>query len=154
MNYWRKYTLQKKTKMLLPLLAVSLLVASLAGCAGAKLDESEVRAYADPVTEDILQAINNNDYARFSASFDEQMEQALPESAFRDLVNLIEARIGDYTSKEFIQADLRDSYTVVSYRAKFSDEPADVTVTVSFRTIDGRHLVGGFFLNSPKLQGR
>jgi hypothetical protein len=114
-------------------------------------DVGQVREYADPVTEQILVAMNENDYARYSEDFDQTMKNTMPEAVFDETNAVIRSKIGDYVSKEFQKAD-KDQYTIVYYNAKFTDEPADVTVKVVFQELNGTMKVSGLWLNSPKLR--
>jgi hypothetical protein len=119
-----------------------------------KIDEAAVRAYADPMTENVLQAIGQNDYSKFSQDFNEPMKDAMTPTAFTQLTALLQSKVGNYQSKLFVKTQMQNGFTAVIYSAKFSNEPADVVVTVSFQIVNGKNLVGGFFLNSPKLAGK
>ncbi|RLG31640.1 hypothetical protein DRO03_00465 [Methanosarcinales archaeon] len=122
---------------------------------GVEVDDEvleEVREYADPVTENILMAMNENDYARYSEDFDQTMKNAMTEAVFDETNAVIRSKIGDYVSKEFWKAESKDQYTLVYYKAKFTDEPADVTVKVVFQELNGTMKVSGLWLNSPELR--
>jgi len=123
------------------------------GCAGGSVvDVSQVRGYADPVAEGILEAMNADDYAGYSEHFDDAMKKALPEADFMQGNGLIKAKIGDYVSKEFWKVETQKQYTVVYYRARFTEETADVTVKVVFREIAGEMYVSGLWFDSPGLR--
>src|ERR1035437_7553422 len=136
--------------------SILLLVLTLApACASTpKIDEAAVRAYADPMTENVLQAIGQNDYAKFSQDFSQQMKDTLTQTAFTQLTTLVQSKIGNYQSKQFVKTQLQNGFTVVIYNATFSNEPSGVTVTISFQSVNGNNIVGGFYLNSPKLAAK
>ncbi len=113
---------------------------------------AQVRGYADPITEQILVAMNKDDYAMYSEDFDQTMKNAMTEAVFDETNTVIKSKIGDYVSKEFWKAESKDQYTIVHYKAKFTDEPGDVTVRVVFQEIDGGMKVSGLLLNSPELR--
>ena len=115
-------------------------------------DVAQVREYADPVTEQILVAMNEDDYARHSEYFDQTMKNAMPEAIFDETNAVIISKIGNYVSKEFWKAESKDQYTLVYYKAEFTDEPADVTVKVVFQELNGTMKVSGLWLNSPELR--
>nr|QNO48579.1 hypothetical protein CJINKJJD_00012 [Methanosarcinales archaeon ANME-2c ERB4] len=115
-------------------------------------DVEQVRGYADPVTEQILVAMNGNDYAMYSEDFDQMMKNAMTEAAFVETNAVIKSKIGDYVSKEFWKAESEDQYTSVYYNAEFTDEPADVTVRVVFQEISGDAKVSGLWFDSPNLR--
>ena len=115
-------------------------------------DVEQVRGYADPVTEQILVAMNGNDYARYSEDFDQKMKNAMTEAVFDEANTGIRSKIGDYVSKEFWKAESKDQYMIVHYKAKFTDEPAEVTVRVIFQEINGEMKVSGLWFDSPELR--
>jgi hypothetical protein len=111
------------------------------------------RAYAG-TTELMLQSINGNDYAKFSADFDGRMKQSLAETSFHELTATIRNRIGTYVASRVYGLQEQSAYTVVTYKAKFTDEPDEVTVTVKFQKVGGKSLVSDFNLDSPKLKAK
>ena len=115
-------------------------------------DVEQVRGYADPVTEQILVAMNGNDYAMYSEDFDQTMKNAMTEAVFDEANAGTRSKIGDYVSKEFWKAESKDQYTIVHYKAKFTDEPAEVTVRVVFQEISGDMKVSGLWFDSPELR--
>ncbi|MFH1639053.1 MAG: DUF3887 domain-containing protein [Chloroflexota bacterium] len=127
----------------------------LPGCsAKSPVDVNAVRAYADPMTEDVLLALSQGDYGSFCDSFNQKMKDAIPEDIFENLRDMVKEKIGDYTEKEFVQAEKQGQFTVVIYRAGFSLEPDDVIITISFEEVSGKEYVAGFYLNSPKLRAK
>jgi hypothetical protein len=143
----------KMLKVMAGVIGVMLLGVVLAGCG--KSGPSGEPEYAGAIAENILQAINSGDYALYSGHFDDQMRQAIPEDLFQKSRDLIRGRVGDYISKEFVEKQVvQEIYTVVIYKAKFSEEPADVKVTVTFLETDTGVFVSGLSFVSPKLQGQ
>ncbi|MGC8937042.1 MAG: DUF3887 domain-containing protein [Candidatus Methanomethylicaceae archaeon] len=80
------------------------------------VDVNKVRAYADPITENILIAMNEGNYMKFSKDMDAAMKSAMTETIFQQTVNLIKSKVGNYVSKEFSKAELQGNYTVVYYK--------------------------------------
>ena len=112
-------------------------------------------AYASQITENILLAMNENDYAKFSEHFNEAMKNALPEATFQQTVSQIEEALGDYVSKTFWKLETVDGYTdvyYVYYKAKFTLED-EVTVKVGFLETEGKVYVGGLWFDHPELGG-
>jgi len=103
------------------------------GCAP-KVDVEEARSYGDPMTENLLVAINENDYTKFSKDLDNAMKTALPESAFSDFISQINGRVGNYVigSKEFREAYMTEQYINIVYKTQFTEESEEVTVRVVF----------------------
>jgi len=126
-----------------------LLVTILAVSACAQKPEPE---YAGQIAENILVAMNEGDYAKYSENFNEDMKTALPESAFTQANTQIKAKIGDYVSKTFWKAGTESGYTVVHYKAKFTQEPESVIVKVIFQETEGKIYVAGLWFDSPELR--
>ena len=143
-----------KKRVLFLMMAALMAAALLGGCGGFK--ESDV-AYADDMAENMLQGLSQNDYAVFSRDFSDTLKGGIDETAFAAMVEQISPVIGTYESKSFSQAaDTTQNdvtYTVVVYKAKYSDEDADVLVTVTFGGEEGSKKIEGVFFNSPKLRG-
>jgi hypothetical protein len=136
-------------------LAAALAAALLSGCAAAKpLQETDV-GYAGAMLDQVLSGIRDKDYAAFSKDFGNDMKAAMPEDSFNTLTDTLETKIGDYESRSFFNASQTSSkgivYDVVVYKAKYTLESGDVTVTISFCDENGAKVVGGLFFNSSNL---
>ena len=123
------------------------LITSLSAC-----EKTSEPDYAGPITEEILTAMNRGDYTQFSEHFDRPMRDALPEANFIELRDVIKPLIGDYVSKEFWKVEEQEEHTIVRYNTKYTEETADVIVTVSFQEIEGQIYVSGVWFDSPKLR--
>ena len=108
--------------------------------------------YADAITESMLLAMNEDDYAKLSEHFNEEMKETLSESVYRKNYNFMVIIIGEYVSKEFWKTEERGIYKTVYYKADFTEEPDDVIVKVVFQEIDGEIYVAGLWFDSPKLR--
>ena len=142
----------KMPKALLIITAL-ILVTAISGCA-AQPSAEETQKYADPMTENILLAMNDDNYPRFSQDFDEQMRNGLSEANYKSTIPAIKAKIGKYVSKRFVSVEKKDGYIVVIYKAVFSLETGDVIVRTVFSDKDGKKYISGFWLDSPKLRGK
>ena len=107
----------------------------------------KVAAYSDPITENILIAMNNGDYASFSKDFDETMKKELSEAAFPDFVAAVNGSIGNYIqeSKKIIGVNSTNGLTTATYEADFEGMEG-VTVDVTFKKIDNKMTVVGLWL--------
>ncbi len=124
-----------------------------AGCVEENhVDVDQVRTYADPITENILSGMSENNYPKYSGHFDQTMKNAMNEAVFNETNILIRSKIGDYVSKEFWKVESKNQYTIVYYKARFTDEPEDVIIKVVFQEITGEMKVSGLWLDSPKLR--
>ena len=144
-----------KKRTIAGLIAVVTIVAVVmfAGCVEKdQVDVDQVRKYADLITENILLGMSENNYSKYSEHFDQTMKNAMPEAVFNETNTLIKSKIGDYVSKQFWKVESKDQYTIVYYKARFTEEPEDVIVKVVFQEIMEEMEVSGLLLDSPKLR--
>jgi Protein of unknown function (DUF3887) len=111
-------------------------------------------AYAPAIVDNLLQALNKDDYTAYTKDFDSAMKSAMPETVFEQTRAMIQDRIGEYVSRKYTDTQTQDGYTVVFYKAKFSKEPADVTMKFVFQESGGNALISGLWFDSPKLRGQ
>jgi hypothetical protein len=150
----------------LPVLCLSLLMIlllfTLPGCSRQSTNTTSVTstttggepAYAPAIVDNLLQALNKDDYAGYTKDFDSAMKSAMTETVFEQTYTTIQDRIGEYVSREYTDTQTQDGYTVVFYKAKFSKEPADVTMKFVFQESGGKALIAGLWFTSPKLSGQ
>jgi hypothetical protein len=132
-----------------------MLLTLLAGCGQkSKINDAEVQTYSDAIVENILVSARKDDYAAFSKDFSDKMKAALTESMAKEQNKLIRDKIGNYESKEFIKTQLNGEYIVAIYKGKYSDEPKDVMISITFKNGDEAHKVEGLFMTSPKLASK
>lgn len=117
-----------------------------------QLTESDVRAFADPMTENMLQAINTFDYAQYTRDFDDSVKKNLSQDAFETVTTQRIGAVGNYVSKEYWQMVQKDDKLTVAYRAKFGGDSSNVTVTVYFKNINGKWYIDGTYYDSPLLR--
>ena len=145
-----------RNELLVPiscLLAVMLLLTLFPGCGSSKTTRAEGEPeYAPAIVDNLMSAFNEGKYAAFSKNFDTTMKQAVSESVFTEMHNTMKEKIGDYVSRKFISTGKEGVYTIVLYNAKFSKEPADVTVRFVFLESEESVLISGLLFDSPKLR--
>ncbi|MBP2629041.1 MAG: hypothetical protein H6Q68_3752 [Firmicutes bacterium] len=135
------------------LLTALILLTILPGCSAQQIPLAEVTQYADSITENILMAMNEDNYSRFSQDFDEQMKNGLDETKYNNTIPGMKNKIGQYISKELVSAEKKDQFVVVTYKAKFSEESGDVIIRSVFSDINGKKYISGFWMDSQKLRG-
>lgn len=141
-----------KCRFITLFIIAALLCTLSAGCSNAKkLTESDV-GYAGPILDNILSGIKDRDYDKFSKDFSTTLKNAIPKSKFEALVDTLNSKIGDYSSRTFSGASKTRSNNmdmdVVVYNAKFSKESGNVLITMSF---SNSKLVEGLYFNSANL---
>lgn len=137
------------------LLMIVMLVSLLAGCGQkTKINTEEIKSFSEPLLENILVAADKDDYSSYSKDFSGKMKEAVNESNFKAQNKLIKEKIGNYESKQFVDAQAQGNYISAIYKAKYSDEPKDVMISITFNKDDETHKVEGLRMVSPKLTGK
>lgn len=136
-------------KLACGVLIMLIAIASASACA----TETAEPDYASQMTESALQGMSDGDFAKYIENFSPAAQSSITEADFDEATQLIKSLIGDYIDKEFWKTGEEDEYTIVYYKADFTEEPADVIITVYFTEVDGEMYIAGFWLNSPRLRG-
>ncbi len=115
------------------------------------VDEASLRIYSDPMTENLLLAIESGNYTDFSRDFDNAMKNALNLAEFQQLKSSFESKIGHYVpaSKTFIKGERIGEFVIAYYRADYTNEPAGVTVKVVFTSGNGPAKTAGLSCRCP-----
>ena len=106
----------------------------------------KVAPYADPATENILIAMNNEDYASFSKDFSDTMKSELSEEVFADFLAAVNGQVGDYVpdSKNLTGVNIDNGLTTATYKINF-ESIEDVALEVVFQKIDDKMMVVGLW---------
>ncbi len=138
--------MKKNFNFLAVIALVLMMLAGLCGCSArpAGLSDQQV----DSVTENILKAIDENNYPAFTHDFSPQMKSAFPQEKFTQLRSMLQTASGNFVYMDVPSISNNQGYAVYHYPAKYSDET--VTVTVTF--LIGGQEVEGLFFNSANLR--
>lgn len=117
------------------------------------VDESSLRIYSDPMTENLLLALESGNYTEFSRDFDSAMRNALNLANFQQLQSQLDSKVGHYVpgSKAFIKGERTGNFVIAYYKANYTNEPSGVTVKVVFASENGAMKITGLWFSSPKL---
>ena len=117
----------------------------------ARLTEAELRAFADPIAENLLQAMNTADYIQYTRDFDEAFKKNLSEDVFETLNTRRIETVGTYVSKEYWQMVQKNEKITIAYRTKFTGD-STVIFTLYFKNIDGKWYADGVYYDSALLR--
>jgi hypothetical protein len=138
------------------LFTLVMIILILAGCSstpkaieGAERDE--VLAYAEPMADNVLGALNATDYDAFVKDYDETMLKETTPERFAQLQSIISTKVGKYLSREVTAVtEVGEEAVLVVYSAKFENEEG-VTIRIIFQP-EGMHLITGLWFDSLKLR--
>lgn len=111
------------------------------------LDEDAWFAIADPIAENILQAIYDDDYQSYSRDFSQTLLNQTDSQAFESLRSQLITAMGQYISKERSDVLEDENYISVNYLVEF--EGGKLIFRVVFEKGDESHRVQGVWFNNP-----
>lgn len=128
----------------IPLLLVVFLMSSCAKPSPAGLTDQQVNS----ITENVLKAINANDYQGFIKDFSDKMKSVFPQAEFDKLCSLLQTASGNYVSLGASSMTNNQGYAAYRFPAKYANETVYVTVTF----LVGGQKVEGLWFDSAALR--
>ncbi|HAF61973.1 MAG TPA: hypothetical protein DCK95_06575 [Anaerolineaceae bacterium] len=80
----------------------------------------DIQSISQPMAENILTSLLNDDYTSFQRDFSEKMLSAIDESTFTSIQQSIFNTLGEYQDLTYQQTTLEDGYLVSYYAIQFS----------------------------------
>ena len=113
-------------------------------------DRDKVLAYSESKTDNLMQAINGNDYAAFSRDLNDAMKNAIPNDGLANMRTKVNGKIGNYVARQVSSVLQTGNDIAVIYLAKFESDDA-VTMRVVFEAAEP-HRISGLWFDSAKLR--
>jgi hypothetical protein len=126
---------------------ILVLLAGLSGCLPVQKAELSDQQVAS-VTENILKALDENNYQSFTHDFSPQMKSAFPQEKFSQLRTLLYNASGNFIYMDAPSLSNNQGYAIYRFPTKYDNET--VTVTVTF--VIGGQEVEGLFFDSANLR--
>ena len=120
-------------------LAVFLLsIPLLSGC-------GKVAQWADPLVENVLMSINNEDYSSFIKDFGDDLVKEIPQDKFPEVINSVQGDFGKYIkgSKKIFSVNIINNITTTEYKGKFENKDT-VQFKFVFEKINDQIKITGF----------
>jgi len=138
--------MKSQIKIFSVLVLALMLLPGLSSCAAkpAGLSNQQVAS----VTENILKAIDKNNYREFTQDFSEQMKSAFTQEKFTQLRIMLQSASGNFIYMDTPSISNSQGYAIYRFPAKYANET--VTVTVTF--VIGGEKVEGLFFDSANLR--
>jgi hypothetical protein len=129
------------------LIAALALTGCNAGPAGSELTGEErdaVLQYAEPMTDNVLQSMINDDYASFSRDFNEKMMQSLSVENFPGMRKQIDGLYGAYQSRQVDKVMDYGQVVTVIYKGSFAKKDG-TQILITFDKAEPHKIAGLFF---------
>jgi len=134
-----------KFKVIVLLLAVSMVFSANVYAAVIGTDNEEVKKCADPILDNILQAMASDDYLKYSKDFDKQLRVMVSQKKFIAKRKEIYDWIGGYLYREYLGFINTQGATVVFWKGTFDKTQNDILIRITLNKEQGRVLVKGLF---------
>ena len=126
---------------------ILMLLAGLSGCLPAQKAGLSDQQVAN-VTENILKALDENNYQSFTHDFSAQMKSAFPQEKFSQLRTMLYNASGNFIYMDALSLSNNQGYAIYRFATKYDNET--VTVTITF--VIGGQEVEGLFFDSANLR--
>ena len=113
-------------------------------------EKDAVLAYSEPMTNNLMQGLNDDDYAVFSRDLNDRMKGAITETALANMRTQVNGKIGNYVARQVQSVSSSGDSVTVLYAARFANDD-QVTMRVSFETAEP-HRISGLWFDSAKLR--
>ena len=137
----RGITLKKIQFITIAVLAVFLLsIPLLSGC-------GKTAQWADPMVENVLVSINNEDYSSFTKDFGDDLIKEIPEDKFPEIIGFVKGDFGKYIggSKKMFSVNITNNETTAEYNGKFENKDTVQFKFVFEKTNDQTKITGFAF---------
>lgn len=119
-------------KKILPLLIVFIFMAACQ--TGTSEVPADIQDYSQPMAENILTSLENDDYASFQRDFSEKMRSSIDETTFTSIQQTILASVGEFQSLTYQQTTLEDRYLISYFSLSFSEGDLSLRLVLSPET--------------------
>ena len=115
--------------------------------------EKNIEQVAEPLTAQMMQSINDENYDSFQSNLSAKMKEVFPESSFKKMVSDLKDKVGIYKTKEVMNIELSTEYMVINYKGMFSQMTDPMLIRVVLINENGKTCIGGLWFNPMKLAG-
>ncbi len=134
-----------KFKITVLLVAVSMFFSTNVYAAVIGTANDEVQQYADPILDNILQSLADDDYPQYTKDFDRQLRAMISRKSFIVKRKEIFDWVGGYLYREYLGFINTQGVTVVFWKGTFDRTQDDVLIRITLTKEQGRILVKGLF---------
>lgn len=136
---------EMKLKLLICLVAVSMMLSVNGYAEVIGNDNEQVKQYADPIMDNILQGMANDDYLQYTRDFDQQLKAVMSKKRFIAKRKEIYDWVGGYLYREYLGFTNIQGSTVVFWKGSFDRSKDDILIRLTISQDQGVYSVKGLF---------
>jgi hypothetical protein len=107
--------------------------------------EKNIEQVAEPLTEQMMQSINDENYDSFQSNLSAKMKEVFPESSFKKMVSDLKDKVGIYKTKEVMNIELSTEYMAINYKGMFSQMTDPILIRVVLINENGKTCICGLW---------
>lgn len=112
---------------------------------GAIDNEKEIQKVSEQIIDEILQALNSNNYELYSKRFDEKMKSASSKKKFEQDRETIINWFGNYVSRIYFGYLIKNNNIVVLWKGCFDKETEDILIKLVLSKVNNEYMVSGIW---------
>ena len=132
-----------KLKILICLITASIVLSVNAYAEVIGQDNDRVKQHADPIIDNILQGMANDDYLQYTKDFDQILKTNMSRTQFIKKRIEIYDWIGGYLYREYLGFTNSQGTTVVFWKGTFDKTQDDILISLTLSQEQGKYLVKG-----------
>jgi hypothetical protein len=121
----------------------SLIYCSDVHAAARKRTNQEMKNVADPIMDNILDAVKLENYMAYSKDFDQALKVVGSRTKFFQVSRYLKQTMGNYMYREYMGSVHKDNLVVVLWKATFDKTQDDVLIKLFLTKQNNRYIVKG-----------
>ncbi|MBU1086766.1 MAG: hypothetical protein KKD05_04530 [Candidatus Omnitrophica bacterium] len=134
-----------KQRILIWGMGLIMILSSTAHAAVIGTDNEQVKQCADPIIDNILQGMANDDYPMYIKDFDNDLRSLLSKKRFVEKRKEVYDWVGSYLYREYLGFINTQGSTIVFWKGTFDKTKNDILIRLTLSQEEGRYLVKGLF---------
>ncbi len=106
-----------------------------------EMSEAEVRAIADPIMDNLMQASTDVDHARHVRDFTDRLKSIVTEDNLRAQCKDYQSKLGYFAEREFVGVFRNESSAAVIWKQKYTKVAGEHIAFLRLISVDGKILV-------------
>jgi len=122
-------------------LGLILIFSAIAHAAVIGTNDEDVKQYADPIMDNILQGMSTDNYSIYVKDFDQDLKSLLSQKRFIEKRKEILDWVGSYLYREYLGYINTQGATVVFWKGTFDKTNNDILIRLTLTNEQGKYLV-------------
>ncbi len=104
-----------------------------------------VRELADPLLDNVLKGLADEDYFKYSRDFDNILKETITMQRFQEIRKKIQGWVGNYLYREYLGFINRKEISIVFWKGAFDQSKDEILMKMVIIEQDGKYLINGLW---------